>query len=113
MATKAEKLRLLGEIQKMFGVKDEDIATLPEQINTFIGRVAVQPCIVAFAFNPITLQLSQVATSEIPREARAYQAAAQVTSRVAQQLSNIAMEVATDVGKQERVEEPEQQLEDN
>ena len=113
MVTKAEKLRLLGEIQKMFGVKDEDIATLPEQLKTFIERLAAPPCVVAFAFNPITQQLSQVATSEIPREARAYQAVAQVTSRVAQQLSNIAMEVATDVGKQERVEEPEQQLEDN
>lgn len=112
MFTKAEKLRMLGEIQKLFGVADKDVDTLPERVETCIRETSVAPCLVTFAFNPVTLQLKQIAVSELPRDAKAYQIVAQVTARVAQQFTNIAMEVATDVGKQERVEGPMQQSED-
>ena len=103
--TKAERLRVLGEVQALLGVKDEDIARIPEVVKTILQRVAVPPCLLAFAFDPTSGQLKQIALSEVPKDPDAYHAVAQVTTQVAQRFSNIAMEVAKRVGQESRVAE--------
>jgi len=105
MTTKAEKLRVLDEVQQLLGMKDEDIARVPEAIKALLQQVAVEPCLVSFAFNPLTGKLQQLAMSTVPQVPEAYHAVAQVTTRVAQQFSNIAMEVAKRVGQEGRMAE--------
>ena len=94
MPTKAELNQVVREIQALLGQQDGDVGELPQIIRELLEAVVRNPCIVAFAFDPASGQLRQVATSTVPQIPEAYSAIAQVTMRVSQQFQEVALEVA-------------------
>ena len=104
--TEELRLEVLEEIQKLLGVEDVDIQDIPKIVQALIQSVRTPPCLVAFAFDPSTGQLRQVSLSAVPRTAEAYHAIAQVTTKVSQQFSDIAMEAAKNVGQAQGMGKP-------
>ena len=95
----AAKLKVLSEIQKIFNVGDKDIEKIPEAITRLAQAASVSPCLVAFVFDPMTGQLKQVATSQLPQTPEVYGLVARVITGLAQQFQNIAVEVAKNVAR--------------
>ena len=99
--TRASKLQLLTEVQKILNLSDENLEKLP----LVIQALTQPPVVVTFAFDATTGQLRQVATSNLPMVPEAYQLVAQVATNVSQQFQNIALEVAKHVANKGNVGE--------
>ena len=106
MLNKAERLRVLTEVQQVLGLSDDRLAQLPQIVRELAQTAVMEPCLVAFVFQPNTGQLRQVAMSRVPQTPDAYATLSRVTAGLAQQFQNLALEVAKNVaGKQESVGE--------
>jgi len=105
VVSKNERLKILGDIQDLLGIADTDLAKLPQMVRGLLQTAASPPCLVAFAFDPRTGQLRQVAVSRVPQVPEAYAGIAQAATHVAQQFQNIALEVAKHVGESDRMEQ--------
>lgn len=97
------KLKVLGEVQKILGVDDANLEKLPQLVRSLVQAAATEPCLVAFSFDLRTGRLRQIAASRVPQVPEAYARIAQVTTGVAQQFQNIALEVAKHVGETQGV----------
>lgn len=100
-----EKLNVLGKVQRMFGVQDDQLGELPDYIAKTVQMASAAPVVVTFAFNPANGKIVQIALSAVPNKPEVYNVLSQVTTQVAQQFSNLALEAAKNVGEKDRVGE--------
>ena len=96
---RAEKVQVVDQIMEILG--EEDHNKLPNIIRMLIEHVQTPPCLVSFVFDVRTNQLKQVAISEVPKDPRAYQKVSQVTAQLAQQFSNVSVQLANAEKQQE------------
>ena len=96
------KLEALKQTLVMLQLTDSP-ERLPMVVQEMIKQIAVPNVVVAFAFQPLTGNLVNVAVSALPQKPEAYSQIANAASRVAQIFQNKAMEVmqSVPVGKQE------------
>lgn len=104
------KLEALKQTLEMLRLTDTP-ERLPTVVQEMIKQIAVPNVVVAFAFQPLTGNLVNVAVSALPQKPEAYSQIANVASRVAQIFQNKAMEVMQGVsvdkeGRVDRIETP-------
>ena len=90
------KLGILNQTLEMLRLTDSP-EKLPMVVQEMIKQIAVPNVVVAFAFQPLTGNLVNVAISALPQKPEAYSQIANAASRVAQIFQNKAMEVMQSV----------------
>ena len=90
------KLEALKQTLEMLRLTDSP-ERLPIVVQEMIKQIAVPNVVVAFAFQPLTGNLVNVAISALPQKPEAYSQIANAASRVAQIFQNKAMEVMQSV----------------
>lgn len=90
------KLEALKQTLEMLRLTNEP-ERLPMVVQEMIKQIAVPNVVVAFAFQPLTRNLVNVAVSALPQKPEAYSQIANAASRVAQIFQNKAMEVMQSV----------------
>lgn len=101
MSSRKSMLRILDEVMEVLQFDPDNMERLPELVAT-LAQHAVPPCVVSFAFNPVNGKLLQVALSNVPATAKNYQALSQVTTELAQQFQNVALEVTKNAVAEEK-----------
>ena len=96
---RAEKEQVVDTIMETLGVEDHN--KLPEVIQMMMRQLQSPPCLVSFVFDVGTGMLRQVAVSDVPRTPAAYQKVSQVTAQLAQQFSNVSVQLASAENQQE------------
>ncbi len=102
---KSEKLKILQEIQENLDVSDENLNTLPAAIRQMVTRLVVPPGVVSIVFSPLDFTVQQVVNSDLPRDAGVLSKVAKAILFVAEQYNQLALEVAKNDSKKERMDE--------
>jgi len=102
MSSRKSKLRILDEVLEVLQLDPDNMERLPALVATLAQRATTQPVVVCFAFDPIDGKLLQVALSSVPATAKNYQALSKVTTELAQQFQNVALEVAKNAVAEEK-----------
>lgn len=102
---KSEKLKVLQEIQENLEVSEENLNTLPSAIRQMVTRLVVPPGVVSIVFSPLDFTVQQVVNSDLPRDAGVLSKVAKAILFVAEQYNQLALEVAKNDSKKERMDE--------
>ena len=104
--SKSGRLEALERTLNMLGIPSGEPDKLPVVMQQILRQIAVPNAVIAFAFQPLTGNLVNIAVSPMPSEPEAYSQVANAASKVAQLFQTKAMEVMKDaasVAKEERM----------
>jgi hypothetical protein len=107
MATRNSKLEVLNKLQTMFGVPDEQLASFPEALLGLVRNAAAKRVLLTIEYNAGTGRVEKFMSSIVNPTAEDYQQVASVLMGLAQRLSQTALEVANNSGKDGK-QEPQQ-----